>query len=279
MDSAELNSYDPGGLSSAIVRCVPSDSIRYIFGATGEGRRELHEDPTHTLHYSNYIFIQSDEDVRTRLLSNQPNEDQLDVFVYCHRPSMPARPATPPEPIHRYLPPNAVSNWANALAGRNVNLAAQPKVKAIPMNSTQASGSKYPQDSPLFLPGWSSSSSDVSDDFDSHRSRVVSMTSPVDEGSDSTGCRIPLAIKLQGLLNTHRIMKQLWSPTHDDKARKFKAHFDVDNWDERRSQMQCLVASAKEFLKEDQLQKRQMVFKDYREDELQVKRLYLPPRV
>jgi len=279
VDFAELNSYDIGGLSSAILRCLPSDSIRYIFGATGEGRRELGEDPTHALHYSNYIFIQSDEDVRTWLLSNQPNEDPLDVLVYCHRPSTSARPATPPEPRHRYLAPNAVSNWAKALAGRNVNPAAQPKGKAIPMNSTKASGSQNPQDSPLFLPGWSSSSSDVSDDFDSHRSRVVSMTSPVDQGGNSTGRRIPLSIKPQGMLNTHRIMKQLWSPTHDDKARKRKAQFDVDNWDKRRSKMQCLAASAKEFLKEDQLQKHRMVFEDDSKDKLQVKRLCLPPRV
>ena len=86
MDFAELNSYDMGGLSSAILRYVPSDSIHYIFGATGEGRRELCEDPTHALHYSNYIFILSDEDVRTWLLLNQPNEESLDVLVYCHCP-------------------------------------------------------------------------------------------------------------------------------------------------------------------------------------------------
>jgi len=195
VDFPELNSYDIGGLSSAILRCVPSDSIRYLFGATGEGQCELREDPTHTLHYSNFIFIQSDEDVRIWLLSNQPNEDPLDVLVYCHRPITPARPVTPPEPRPKYLAPNAVSIWANTLAGRNVNPAAQPKGKAIPMKSTKISGSQNPQDSPLFLPGWSSSSSDVSDDFDSHRSRVVSMTSAVDQGGDSTGRRIPLSIK------------------------------------------------------------------------------------
>jgi len=201
------------------------------------------------------------------------------VLVYCHGPSMPARPAIPPEPRHRCLAPNAVSNWANALAGRNVNLAAQPKGKAIPMNSTMASGSQNPQDSLLFLPGWSSSSSDVSDNFDLHRSRVVCMTSPLDQGGDSTGVQIPLSIKPQGMLNTHHIMKQRWSPTHHDKARKRKAQLDVDNWDERRSKMDCPVASAKELLKEDQLQKRQMVFEDDSKDELQVKRLCLPPRV
>jgi len=150
---AELNSYDIGGLSSAILRCVPSDSLRYIFGLTGEGRRELREDPTHAVHYSHYIFIQSDEYVRTWLLSNQPNEDPLDVLVYCQRPSTPARLATPREPRQRYLAPKTVSNWANALGGRNVNPAAQPKGKAIPMNSTKASGSQNPQDSLLFLPG------------------------------------------------------------------------------------------------------------------------------
>jgi len=74
-------------------------------------------------------------------------------------------------------------------------------------------------------------------------------------------------------------MKQVLSPTNHDKARKRKAHFDVDHWDEGRSKRQCLVASAKEFLKEDQLEKCQMVFEDDSKDEIQVKRLCLPPRV
>jgi len=152
VDFAELNSYDIGGLSLAILRYVASDSIRYIVGARGEGRRKLREDHTHALHYSNYIFILSDEAVRTRLLSNQPNMNPLDVLVYCPGPSTPARPAVPLGPRHRYLVPNAVSNWANPLAGCNVNPEAQPKGKAIPMNSTKASGSQNPQDSPLFLP-------------------------------------------------------------------------------------------------------------------------------
>ena len=108
------------------------------------------------------------------------------MLVYCHRPSMPARQAKPPEPRHRYLAPNQVSNWANALAGHNFNQAAQPKGKAISINGTKASGSRNPQDSTIFLPGWSSSSSDVSDDFDSSCSRVVSRTSPVDKGGNST---------------------------------------------------------------------------------------------
>jgi len=112
VDFAQFNSYDIGGLPWPILRCVPSNSIGYIFGATGGGWREVREDLTHALHYSNYIFIQSEEDIRTWLLSNQPNEDPLDVLIYCHRQSTPARPSTPPERGHRYLAPNAVSNWA-----------------------------------------------------------------------------------------------------------------------------------------------------------------------
>jgi len=73
------------------------------------------------------------------------------------------------------------------------------------------------------------------------------MTSPVDQGGDSTGSRIPLSIKLQGMLNTHRIMKQLWSPRHDDKARKRKALFDVDNWDNPGPQCSVLLLLLKNF--------------------------------
>jgi len=137
---------------------------------------ELREDPIHELHYTNYIFIQSNEDVRWLLL-NQSNEDPLDMLVEGHRSSTIARPATPSELRHTYLAPNAVSNWANTIARGNVNLAAQLKAKAIPMNHAQAGGSPNPQDSPLFLPGWSSSSSDISVNFDSHHSRIVCMTS------------------------------------------------------------------------------------------------------
>jgi len=179
------------------------------------------------------------------LLLNQPNEDRLDVLNYCHCPSTPERPATLPELRHRYIAPNTVSNWANCLANHNVNPAGQPKEKLIPMNGTKASGSQTPQHSPLFLPGWSSSLSDISDDFDSNCSRIVSMTSHVDQGGESTECRIPFSIRLQGMLNTYRIMKQLSSPIYDYKARKRKAQFDVHNWVKCRSKMHWLVASAK----------------------------------
>ena len=77
------------------------------------------------------------------------------------------------------------------------------------MNSTKASGLRNAQDPPLFLPGWSSSSSDILDDLDLRLGRTVSMRSPVDQGGDSPQYRIPLSIKPQAMLNTHRSIEQL----------------------------------------------------------------------
>jgi len=151
VDFAELNSYNIGGLSAAILRCVHSDSIRYIFSATGKGRRRLREVQSHALHYTKYIFIQSDEDVRTWLLLNQPNKDPLVILIYSHRPATQTRPPIPPEPRHQSLAPDAVSNWANAAAGRNVNRRRQPNTKANPTSGTKASGSQNLQDPPLSL--------------------------------------------------------------------------------------------------------------------------------
>jgi len=54
---------------------------------------------------------------------------------------------------------------------------------------------------------------------------------------------------------------------HDDKPEKHKGQYDVDNWDKCRSKRHCLVDSAKELLKEDQLQKYPIVLEDDSQDE------------
>jgi len=85
-------------------------------------------------------------------MSNQPNEDPHDVLVCCHHPATQTRPPTPPALRHKYLAPDAVSNWANAAAGRNVNPGHQPNAKAYLTSGTMTSGSHNQQDSPLSLP-------------------------------------------------------------------------------------------------------------------------------
>ena len=73
---AELNSSDIRGLSAMIARSLPYDTIRYILGATGQGRRQQREDPALPISWVDYVFIDSDEGVRAWLLSNPVHEDR-----------------------------------------------------------------------------------------------------------------------------------------------------------------------------------------------------------
>ena len=85
LEFAELDSYDIRGLSAMIYRCVHHHRICYIIGATVEGHRRLGRYPNEPLSSVEYIFIASDEDVRTRLLSNSGFNDPLDLLLYCYR--------------------------------------------------------------------------------------------------------------------------------------------------------------------------------------------------
>jgi len=82
---AELDSYDIRRLSAMISRNVSNDRIRYILGATGEGRRRLRRVPSEQVSCIDYVFIDSDETVRAWLLSNPVLDDPLDLMIYCYR--------------------------------------------------------------------------------------------------------------------------------------------------------------------------------------------------
>jgi len=84
---AELDSYDIRGLSAMITRSVRHETIRYLIGATGEGRQLLQDYPNTPLSWINYVFINDDEVVSAWLLSNPVLEDPLDLLIYCHRPN------------------------------------------------------------------------------------------------------------------------------------------------------------------------------------------------
>ena len=110
---AELDSYDIRGLSAMISRNVPNDRIRYILGATGEGRRRLCRVPSEQVSCIDYVFIDSDETVRAWLLSNPLLDDPLDLIIYCYRDEGDTRPATPSLRAHQYLHEDAVADWAD----------------------------------------------------------------------------------------------------------------------------------------------------------------------
>jgi len=61
---AELNAYDIRELSGIISRTGPQNTIRYILGATGEGRKEVCLPLAFPLSYINYVFIENAEEVR-----------------------------------------------------------------------------------------------------------------------------------------------------------------------------------------------------------------------
>jgi len=189
---AELNAYDIRGLSAIISRTVPHNAIRYILGATGEGRKELCLHPAFPLSYINYVFIENDEDVRAWLLSNPVLEDPLDLLVYCHRRYTADRVPTPPLRRHNYLPENAIADWAPKAGARTGIQAPRKEVRPDP-GPANAGGNKA-NDSPLFLPVSSSSSSDVSDAGEGCEAIIGTSPSPVADPTESPHFRIPLTI-------------------------------------------------------------------------------------
>jgi len=119
---AELDSYDILGPSAMISRNVPDDRIRYILGATGEGRRRLRRVPSERVSCIDYVFIDSNETVRAWLLSNPVLDDPLDLMIYCYRDEGDTRPVTPSLSAHQYLHEDAVADWADSAAGHMGNM-------------------------------------------------------------------------------------------------------------------------------------------------------------
>jgi len=115
---AELDSYDICGMSAMIYRSVPHHRIRYILGATGEGRSRLCRSPMRELDSIDYVFIDSDETVRAWLLSHPVLDDPLDLIVYCYHDLGSERQDTPALRTVDYLNQNDVRNWAHDLPQR-----------------------------------------------------------------------------------------------------------------------------------------------------------------
>jgi len=265
---AELNSYDIHGLSAIIARTVPHNAIRYILGATGEGRHQLRLHPAFQLSYIDYMFIENDEGVRAWLLSNPVLEDPLDLLVYCHRPATRERPATPPLRGHDYLHENAVANWAQHAAGRHGLQAPRGDAGADP-GPANALGKKA-NDSPLFHPGSSSSSSVVSDAGEGREASIGTSPSPVGDPGESPAFRIPLGIQSLSQMNTHQGSEQRGGGAHtqDDKVRKRGAHSDSEDLDfERLCKKSRQAASVREWLNAKEDLKRRAQFDDEKGDE------------
>jgi len=265
---AELNFYDIHGLSEIIARTVPHNAIRYILGATGEGRYQLRLHPAFHLSYINYMFIENDEGVRALLLSNPVLEDPLDLLVYCHRPATRKSPATPPLRGHDYLHENAVANWAQHAAGHH-GLQAQRGAAGADPGPANALGKKA-NDSLLFHPGSSIASSVVSDAGEGREASIRTSPSPVGDPGESPAFRIPLGIQSLSQINTHQGSEQTGGGAHtqEDKVRKRGAHSDSEDLNfERLCKKSRQAASVRGWLNAKEDLKSRAQFDDEKGDE------------
>jgi len=118
--------------------------------------------------------------------------------VYCHRPETRGRLPTPPLRGHNYLRENAIANWASTAAPGNCIQAARSDARTDPGPSNAGGEQEQRDDSPLFLPGLSSSSSDVSDAEEGYQASIGASTSPVADRSK---------IQTQSKINIQKVSK------------------------------------------------------------------------
>ena len=231
-----------------IARSVPYDTIRYILGATGEGRRQPREHPALLISWVDYVFIDSDEGVMAWLLSNPVLEDPLDLLVYCHRVPGNNRLVTPPLRKHNYLAENAVANWARD--------AGAPRGGAPQLGTRAKAGEQQFQETPdpLFSTSFGAPS-DVSDALERADSSISQLPSPGGDRSESPTNRIPLGVKSLSLLNTQQSSEVRRRPTLGNTVRKRWAQFDDENSDEPKSKRPYLGYIAREVLECEEVQK------------------------
>jgi len=84
---------------------------------------------------------------------------------------------------HNYLRENAIANWASTTAPGNHIQAAQSDARSDPGSANAAGQQEHRDDSPLFLPGLSSSSSDISEAEERYQASIGGSPSPVADRS------------------------------------------------------------------------------------------------
>jgi len=201
---SELDSCDMQGLSAMISRNVPNDRIRYILGATGEGRRRVRRVPSTRVSCIDYDFFDSDEKVRAWLLSHPVLDNTLDLMIYCCRDKGDERPAKPSLRAQQYLHEAPVADWADSAAGHmgNMHYRAQYVQPRFDYGNANRSGDHQDGDGPsVSLPGSSGWSSDVADTRRKGQDTPGLPPPPVGDTVESAmGCT-PLTIKSVNRLN------------------------------------------------------------------------------
>jgi len=145
----------------------------------------------------------------------------LDLLVYCHRRETRGRLPTPPLRGHNYLRANAIANWASTATPGNRIQTAQSDVRTDPGPSNAGGQQEQRDDSPLFLPGWSSSSSDVSDAEEGYQAIIGALPSPVaDRSKTQTQSKIHIQkvskLSARGGDTEYHNVRKRGAPSHEE---------------------------------------------------------------
>jgi len=142
------------------------------------------------------------------------------------------RVPTPPLRRHNYLPENANPNWARQAVARTGIQAPRKEVRSDPAPAN--AGGNQTNDSPLFHPVSSSSSSDVPDAGEGCEAIIGTLPSPAPDPTESPHFRIPLAIQLPSKMNTHHgwDLRGRGGETQDVKVGKRGAPSDSEDWED-----------------------------------------------
>ena len=286
---AELDSYDIRGLSAIIYRCVPHHEISYIIGATGEGGRRLRRHPNEPFSFIEYIFIESDEDVRTWLVSKSGLDVPLDLLLYCYHDRSDERQDTAAPRSLLYLDQEAIRLWARDPAAR----IGQPHFRALEPDARPASGQandgeQVPWENTSNISSWESAHEGEDDGGEAlgddtsnilslaseHESEYISgiLPCPIGERAESPSNRISLTAKSWSMLNRQLPLDSLYRPAQVDKERKRGAHFDTENC-AGGTPKRLRLSSIKEFLQAKEVRKGGAQFDDDNSQEPRRKRL------
>jgi hypothetical protein len=273
VEFAELDSYDIRGLSAMIYRSISHHRIRYILGATGEGRRRLRRTPGAVLNNIDYVFIESDETVRAWLLSNPVLDDPLDLLVYCYRDRHDKRAVTPP--LHRinYLHKTAVRDWARD-AAQGIGQIDPPR-RAISVDrpvggEDNDADEAYEDDTSNF----DETATDLPDSVDRSKVPFTILPSPVVGVADWPATRIPLLAKSLSQLNRQLPLKTRHPSAQAEYGPMDCVQFDDDSRMEETPEKRRLNYLLKEFRRSEETRKRRADIDAENTEDPKSKRVY-----
>ena len=276
VEFAELDSYDIRGLSAMIYRKIHHHRIRYIIGATSEGRAKLRTSPNDPLTFLESIFIYNDEGVRTRLLSNSVLDDLFELMVYCYLDRNDNRQNMAEPRVFLYLIEDAVRNWARDLAARIGQVhfrALQPDARPDSGQAKEGQANEAEEAFEDDRSHFSDTTSDAAEALDARDDLSGIFPSPVGERAESPTNHFPLAVTSSRLLNRQLPLHLLHYSGQVDKERKRSAQIDTENCEDETSKRVRLSSIAKGFLRAEEGRMHSAQFDDKNSEEPKMKRL------